>query len=91
LVLDFAIAHIIDNRRSTHGMITRRARMIELVHMGLQTIVVLCGIRALGTVILNRFRVGLEMRAQHRQVNTGILALRTLIRLGTHMVSKVVL
>jgi len=65
LVLDLATGHIIDNGRSAHVMIARRAGVVELVHMCLQTIVVLGGVGALGAVILDRLRVRLEMRAQH--------------------------
>ena len=72
-------------------MVAGGARVIELLHVSLQAVVVLGGIGALGAVVLNGLRVGLEVGAQHGEVDAGVLALRALVRLGAHVVAHVVL
>ncbi len=68
-----------------------RTGVAKLVHVSLQTVIVLCGVCAVGTVVLDRLGVGLEMGAEHGQVDAGVLALATLERLAAQMVAQMVL
>ena len=67
---------VIRGRDGLYGSLsTRRAAVIELVHVGLETVVVFGRISAVGAIVLYGLRVRLEVRAQHGQIDARVLAL----------------
>ena len=65
--------------------------MIALVHVNFQTVIVFCRVGAVGTLILYLFRVRFHVRAQHGQVNAGVVALRALERLRSDVIPQMIL
>ena len=69
----------------------RTDTVIELVHVGLEAVVVLGRVGAVGAGVEQRLGMGFLVRAEHGQVNTRVVALRAFKGFGAHVIAHVVL
>lgn len=65
--------------------------MVVLAQMKLETVTVLGGVGAVRAPVLVNVGVAFKVRVEHRLVDARVVAFCTLIRLGTHVVAKMVL